>query len=193
MAERRKFWMRWRVRTGYPVGILYLVLARPTPKSVLIGAAIALLGLVIRGAASGHLYKDRVLAVTGPYAHTRNPLYLGSAFLAIGFAVAGRSWIGGTLIAAYFIAFYYAVMRNEEEDLRVRFGPPFERYARLVPLFIPRAANPADLADLRDPQDTGRFSWAQFNRNREYQAVTGTILGMAAMVVIFFVRRHFGY
>jgi protein-S-isoprenylcysteine O-methyltransferase Ste14 len=193
MAQQRKFWMRWRVRTGYPVGVIYLILARPTPKSILIGAAIAAVGLLLRGAASGHLSKDKVLAVTGLYAHTRNPLYLGSAFLALGFAVAGRSWIGGALIAMYFGVFYYAVMRNEEEDLRVRFGPPFERYARLVPLFFPRAVNPANLADLRDAKDEGKFSWAQFNRNREYQAAIGTILGLVAMVAIFYARQHYGH
>jgi protein-S-isoprenylcysteine O-methyltransferase Ste14 len=185
--------MRWRVRTGYPVGAIYWILAMPTPRFIAIGAAFAALGLLIRGAAAGHLRKDKVLAATGPYAHTRNPLYLGSAFLACGFALAGRSWVGGIVVVLYFVVFYYAVMRNEEEDLRVRFGPPFERYARLVPLFFPRAVNPADLVDLRDPDSPTRFSWALYQRNREYRALLGTILALAVLWLRMWMRGHYGY
>jgi protein-S-isoprenylcysteine O-methyltransferase Ste14 len=111
---QRKFWMRWRVRTGYPVAVLFLALAAPTARAIAIGAAVAFLGLAIRAYASGYLRKDRELATTGPYARTRNPLYFGSAILAAGFVIAGNSiWAGG-LVALYFGVFYYAVMRNEE-------------------------------------------------------------------------------
>jgi protein-S-isoprenylcysteine O-methyltransferase Ste14 len=129
--------MRWRVRTGYPVAVVYLVLADPEPRGILIGAVVAAIGLLIRGASSGHLRKDRELATSGPYAHTRNPLYLGSAFLAAGFAIAGGSWWAGLLVVAYFGIFYYAVMRNEEQDLHRRFGAAFDAYAARVPLFFP--------------------------------------------------------
>ena len=174
------------------MGAIYLIFAAPTLRSILIGAAFALAGLLIRGAAAGYLQKDKVLAVTGPYAYTRNPLYLGSALLACGFMVAGYSYVAGAAIGLYFAVFYYAVMRNEEEDLRVRFGPPFERYARLVPLFFPRAVNPADLADLRDPNAAG-FRWAQFVRNREYQAVLGTIAGLGVLYLRMWIRGRYGY
>ena len=185
--------MRWRVRTGYPLAIAYLFFAAPTVRSLAIGFVIACIGLMIRGAAAGHLRKDKILATTGPYSSTRNPLYLGSALLAAGFIVAGHSWIGGTLVGAYFGVFYYAVMRNEEEDLRIRFGPVFERYAQIVPLFFPRMVNPADLADLRDPQQPAHFSWAQFNKNREYQAVIGSIVGMGVVALRMWLRNRFGY
>jgi hypothetical protein len=185
--------MRWRVRTGYPVGAAYLLFAAPTTHSIAIGAAVAALGLLIRGAAAGHLRKDQVLATTGPYSRTRNPLYLGSAFLAAGFMVAGHSWIGGAVVGAYFIVFYYAVMRNEENDLRVRFGAVFEKYAQIVPLFFPRIVNPAELADLRDPQQPTHFSSAQFRRNREYQAIIGTIAGIGVVALRMWLRMRFGY
>src|SRR5277367_2057799 len=133
----RKFWMRWRVRIGYPVAALYLVLAQPSRHWIAMGAAVAGFGLLIRAVAAGYLRKDRELATTGPYARTRNPLYLGSAFMAAGFAIAGHSWWAGGLIVIYFAVFYYAVMRAEEEDLRVRFGTVFEEYAAKVPLFLP--------------------------------------------------------
>ena len=94
--------MRWRVSIGYPVAVIYWLLAAPTPLSIFTGAIIAAFGLIIRGAASGHLRKYEQLCTTGPYARTRNPLYLGSAVLAAGFMVAGRSWWGGALVAVYF-------------------------------------------------------------------------------------------
>lgn len=185
--------MRWRVRTGYPVAVAYLFFAAPTLRSIAVGAIVAAFGLLIRGAAAGHLRKDKVLATTGPYARTRNPLYFGSAFLAAGFIVAGHSWIGGTLVGAYFIVFYFAVMRNEEEDLRVRFGPVFEKYAQIVPLFFPRIVNPSELADLRDPHQPLSFSWAQYSRNREYQATIGAIAGIGVVALRMWVRMRFGY
>jgi protein-S-isoprenylcysteine O-methyltransferase Ste14 len=100
VSRPRSFWMRWRVRVAYPLAFVFWVLAAPTPRSILLGAIIAAIGLFIRGAAAGHLRKDQELATTGPYARTRNPLYLGSAFLAAGFVVAGRSWWAGALVAA---------------------------------------------------------------------------------------------
>lgn len=185
--------MRWRVRTGYPVAVAYLFFAEPTIRSIAVGTIVAAFGLLIRGAAAGHLRKDKVLATTGPYSRTRNPLYLGSALLAAGFIVAGHSWVGGSLVGAYFVVFYYAVMRNEEEDLRVRFGAVFERYAHIVPLFLPRIVNPSELADLRDAQQPAHFSWAQFRRNREYQAVIGSIAGIGVVALRMWLRMRFGY
>ncbi len=86
--------MRWRVRTGYPVAVVYLVLADPKPRGILIGAVVAAIGLLIRGASSGHLRKDRELATSGPYAHTRNPLYFGSALSRCGLCDCGKLVVG---------------------------------------------------------------------------------------------------
>lgn len=185
--------MRWRVRVGYPVGILYWVLARPTTQWILCGGAIAALGLVIRGIASGYLRKDRELATSGPYACTRNPLYLGSAFLATGFIAAGHSWIAGVLVGAYFAVFYYAVMHNEEADLRARFGAAFEAYAARVPLFFPRAPQkPANTAG-SNADMTQRFSWEQYTRNREYKAFIGVVIGLGILWVRMLIRTRTGY
>lgn len=101
MPEPRKFWMRWRVRAGYPVAVLFWIFARPSYNSIVLGGAIAAIGLVIRAIAAGHLQKNRELATSGPYAYTRNPLYLGSSLLAAGFAVAGGSWADGALVIGY--------------------------------------------------------------------------------------------
>lgn len=178
--------MRWRVRTGYPVAVLFLLLASPAPKAILIGSVVAFGGLTIRGYASGYLRKDRELATSGPYAHTRNPLYLGSAILASGFVIAGHSIWAGLLIAAYFTIFYYAVMRNEEEDLRKRFGTAFDEYAARVPLFFPALIT-------RSTNGASAFLWDQYSRNREYKALVGTLLGIGVMWARMYIRHRFGY
>ncbi|MFZ0522136.1 MAG: isoprenylcysteine carboxylmethyltransferase family protein [Candidatus Acidiferrales bacterium] len=184
--------MRWRVRTGYPVALLYLLLARPTQHLMAIGAAVAALGLLVRAIASGHLRKDRALATTGPYARTRNPLYLGSAFLAIGFAIAGHSWWAGSLVLVYFAVFYYAVMRNEERDLRARFGVIYDQYATRVPLFLPNFFDGGHVPPAEGGPDEA-FSWAQYRRNREYKALIGTIAGLAVVWLRMWLQRHYGY
>lgn len=182
--------MRWRVRTGYPVAVIYLALANPQPHWILVGALVAFVGLLIRGASSGHLRKDRELATSGPYAYTRNPLYLGSALLAGGFAVAGGSWWAGGLVVAYFGIFYYAVMRNEEQDLQVRFGEAFDAYAARVPLFLPWF--PAGGAKA-DGNSARQFSWDQYRRNREYKALVGTVAGLGVLFLRMWIRQRFGY
>ena len=198
MTQQRNFWMRWRVRVGYPVAVGFWLLAAPSPRSIAIGAAISAIGLFIRAAASGYLRKYEELATTGPYARTRNPLYFGSAILAAGFCVAGHSWIAGTLVALYFGLFYYAVMRNEESDLRVRYGSAFDAYAARVPLFFPRifvserSTTPAvSAAAVSAPAKN--FSWPQYRRNREYQALIGTLAGIAILWLRMWLRTRFGY
>ncbi len=196
-SQQRRFWMRWRVRLGYPVAILYWLLATPTWRSIAYGTVVAALGLMVRATAAGYLRKDRELAVTGPYARTRNPLYLGSAILAAGFVVASHSWIAGLLVSLYFGIFYYAVMRNEERDLRMRFGPDFDAYASRVPLFFPnpfasgKSQFPARSAT--NVEVNGGFSWAQYRRNREYRALFGAIGAMAMVCLRMYIRARFGY
>ncbi len=181
--------MRWRVRLGYPIAAIFLVLAAPVPRTILIGGIVAAFGLIVRGAASGHLRKDQYLATSGLYARTRNPLYLGSAFLAAGFIIAGDSWWAGLLVGVYFVVFYFAVMRNEEEDLRKRFGAAFDAYAARVPLFLPSFSDASD-----PPVAHARvFSWAQYRRNREYQALIGTIAGLGVLWLRMWLRARTGH
>ena len=178
MSRAAEFAMRFRVRLGYPVALLYLAFVRPLENSILIGAVIAVLGLCVRAAAAGHLRKHEQLATAGPYAHTRNPLYFGSALIAAGFLVAGRfwvneGWIAAAVVAAYFGYVYRAVMKREEEELRAHYGPVFDEYAARVPFFLPRWARGAATKE--------EFSWAQYWRNREYQAALGVLGGIGML------------
>jgi len=182
-VERRNVWMRWRVRIGYPLSIVFWLLATPTRESIMYGSIIAGFGLLIRGAAAGHLVKYQQLATRGPYAYTRNPLYLGSAILAAGFAVAGHSWIAAAMLGIYFTVVYFAVMQNEGADLRVRYGAIFDEYASRVPLFFPRPFGKSKKSAANPAGSSRGFSWAQYQRNREYQALLGTILAMMAVAL----------
>ena len=193
LNQPRKFWMRWRVRVGYPVAVLYWVLARPTLRSIAFGVGLAAFGLAIRALAAGHLKKDRELAVSGPYASTRNPLYLGSAFLAIAFAAAGNSYSAGGLVVIYFVVFYYFVMRNEEADLKERFGAVYEQYAERVPLFLPKFWGPTYAQPPLPGAESKAFSFEQYKKNREYRALLGTVAGFAVVLLRMWIRSRFGY
>jgi hypothetical protein len=172
------FFTRWRVRAGYPLAILFLYLASPTPWAIAIGAAIAAAGLVVRGAAAGHLRKLETLTTSGPYAWMRNPLYFGSALLAAGFAVAGHSPWAALVLITYFGTFYPVVMKKEEGELRERYGAAFAEYAERVPLFFPW---PPRRGDRIAASGTNGFSWEQYKRNREYQAAFGAILALGVL------------
>jgi protein-S-isoprenylcysteine O-methyltransferase Ste14 len=177
------FFMRWRVRLGYPLAIVVLWLSRPTPRSILLGGLVGTLGLLIRAYAAGYLHKQEVLTVTGPYAFTRNPLYLGSAVMAVGVAIAMRSCMSAAILLVYFAIFYSMVMRREEKELRAHHGAAFEEYARAVPLFIPRL-RPAKLSG----KSSGAFSFAQYRKNHEWQAAVGFLLLLGALVLIWHFR-----
>ena len=170
------FWIRWRVRIGYPVALAYLIFARPTARSLIAGAIVGAAGLTVRAWAAGYLRKHEALATSGPYTFTRNPLYFGSVILAGGFVVAGHSLWAGIIVAAYLGVFYPAVMKREEGELRRHYGNDFVEYAIRVPLFLPRL-HPSR----RDRQSTSRFSFQLYRRNREYQAALGFLVGLALL------------
>jgi protein-S-isoprenylcysteine O-methyltransferase Ste14 len=161
------------VRIGYPVGIACFLLARPFPLLLACGGVVAAFGLLLRGAAAGHLRKHEALATTGPYAWSRNPLYLGSMLVAAGFLIAAGSWIAALIVASYLAVFYPGVTRREEEELRAEYGAAFDEYARRVPLFWPRATRGSV---------QGSFSWDLYRRNREYQALAGATIAFAILV-----------
>jgi protein-S-isoprenylcysteine O-methyltransferase Ste14 len=149
---------------GFLLGVAYLVFCRPTVKLLMVGGTVAAGGLALRAFAAGHLAKNQKLAVSGPYACTRNPLYLGSALMGAGFAVAGGNWILALACLCFFAAIYWPVIRREEDYLRREFGEDYDRYAERVPLFLPR---------LRWPAGGEKFQWKQYRKNREYEAFLG--------------------
>ena len=163
---------RWRVPLGFVCAALFFVFARPRPLTLIVGAAVALPGLGLRAWATGHLRKNAALATTGPYAYTRNPLYLGSLILAAGFALAARSWWIAAAMTLFFLAIYLPVIRAEEAFLRERF-PQFKEYSRDVPRLLPRLTAIAD--------GGSSFSWDLYWKHREYNALLGSVAMLAAL------------
>ena len=148
--SQRRFYLVWtriarriRVPLGFLFVVFYFWLARPTPESLLASLILVVPGILLRGYASGYVRKNTELATTGPYAYTRNPLYLGSILIAFGFALAARSlWIVLAL-AVLFLAIYWPVILSEEEYLRAHFSG-YESYARRVPRLLPRLRTRGD-------------------------------------------------
>jgi protein-S-isoprenylcysteine O-methyltransferase Ste14 len=183
MSAPSSFFVRWRVRLGYPLAIAVLYFSKPTPSSILLGAAAGVIGLWVRAYAAGFLHKQEVLTVTGPYAYTRNPLYLGSAILAFAVGIATRSWVSALILIIYFAVFYTVVMRREESELRPRHGEAFKQYAHAVPLFFPRLSAAKLSADATDS-----FSFTQYRKNHEWQAAVGFLFLLIVLLVIWYLR-----
>jgi protein-S-isoprenylcysteine O-methyltransferase Ste14 len=118
---------RWRVPLGFACAALFFVFAQPTATTLIVGAAIAVPGLALRAWASGHLRKNDALATTGPYAYTRNPLYLGSFLMGVGFTIATGRWFLGNALAALFLGNNVPVIRVETGTLRTLFGKIYQR------------------------------------------------------------------
>lgn len=164
---------RIRVPLGFAFAIVYLWLAQPSAPMVAIGATVVAFGIGIRALASAQLRKNEELAMSGPYSYTRNPLYLGSIVIGIGFALAARNvWIW-VLIVAFFMVIYMPVIRNEETFLHSAF-PAFEEYARRVPRLWPRWSGESL---------TASFSRELYLKHREYNALIGAALMLAALLV----------
>src|ERR1700726_1652307 len=184
MAEWSRVARRIRVPLGFVYAVLYFWLAQPTWHSIGLGAIVIVPGLLVRALASGHVRKNEALATSGPYAYTRNPLYLGSLLIGVGFAVAAQSWWVGVVLVVMFFAIYLPVIRDEEAFLRQRF-PEFEEYARQVPRMFPRLGHPGA------QQGSRAFSADLYRQHREHHALLGAVALMVglAMKLIWGTRR----
>lgn len=169
--------LRWlRVRAVWILVIPFLWVATPTPRLLLIGGTIALLGLGIRNWAAGCLHKEKELATGGPYSYTRNPLYLGSLLLGVGVTVAGGSWVFFALFLTFFVLVYGRTIRVEGSLLGGLFGDDYRDYAKGVPLLIPR------LTPYRRSGESRRsFTLMRWRHNREYEALLGALAGFAVL------------
>jgi protein-S-isoprenylcysteine O-methyltransferase Ste14 len=168
---------RLRVPSGFLIVVVFGWLSRPTPESLALGVPVSLLGLALRAWAAGCLAKNQQLATGGPYAYTRNPLYIGTLLVAAGLVIAARNpWLG-ILFALVFLLVYLPVIQLEEQHLR-RLFPEYAAYAERVPALVPRLTPIA----AKSP-----FRLSQYLRNQEYQAALGFAAGL-----VFLVWRVFG-
>ncbi len=181
IARWQRIARRIRVPLGFLTAALYLfelIRRAPQPVAVAWSLVLVLPGLWLRAYASGYVKKNRELTVTGPYAHTRNPLYLGSMLMAAGFAFALLSWPVAVALALVFAAIYVPVIASEERFLRSTF-PGFDEYCQQVPRLIPRltpATHPGAA--------TGSFSLSLYVQHREYNVVIGVMLLYLSLLLL---------
>lgn len=177
MPSRRKRLRELAARIRVPLGFLvltfYAVFSRPSAARLAIGATIAFAGLGLRAAAAGHLAKNQRLATSGPYAYTRNPLYVGTALAGLGFAIAGGVWWLALLLAVYLLATFLPVVTEEEGHLATLF-PEFHAYAQIVPRFLPVRG--------RVFPSSERFRWPLYWRNQEYNALLAYLFGIGLLL-----------
>jgi protein-S-isoprenylcysteine O-methyltransferase Ste14 len=170
-------WARIARRIRIPLGFLsaafFVWLARPTRTSLIVGAMVMVPGLVLRGFASGHVQKDKELTTSGPYAYTRNPLYLGSFLLAAGFAIAARSWWVVGIMVLTLLLIYAPVVAAEERYLRSAFAG-YDDYARHVPRLFPRLTPYGNVR--------GAYSAERYWKHREYEAAIGCLVMLAILI-----------
>lgn len=178
MASYTRIATRLRVPLGFLFALAYLWFAQPLWGAIAAGSIFIVVGLGIRAIASGHIRKNAQLATTGPYAYTRNPLYLGSLMMAAGFIIAARNvWIGVAACALFF-AIYLPVIFAEEKYLRSAF-PEYAQYAAQVPRLLPRPTPYRAITDGGLPE----FSRELYLRHREYNSILGALLMLIALIL----------
>jgi len=167
--------VRLRVPLSYAMGLIALVLARPSARWLGWGVAVAAVGEGLRLWAAGHLVKGGPrLTRSGPYAWTRNPLYLGSFLIGLGFWLAAARWEVLALFLALFLAVYLPVLREETRRLAREHAEAYAEFAREVPLVWPRLWP-------RPGPSPSRFSWRRVLANREHLTLLGWVLGVALL------------
>lgn len=177
MSPSRRL-VRFRVPASWALGLLALFLARPTPLHYIFGLGMAAVGEAVRVWAAGHLQKEGGITRSGPYVWTRNPLYLGSFLIGMGFAVATARWEVVLLLGVLVIGVYLPVIRTEAAQLGRQYPGVYAEYARQVPLILPR---PWRRPLRRGIESRQRFSWARTLVNREHVTLLGW-LAVAALL-----------
>ena len=168
---------RWRVPLGFLCAALFILFARPRPTTLLIGAGVSIVGLLIRAWAAGHIRKNSALATSGPYAYTRNPLYLGSFVLGLGFTIGAGRWLLGVLFGVLFLGIYLPVMRVESATMGQYFGEDFLNYSRSVPMFFPR------FTAYHKTDNRTEFDPSLYMQYREYEAALGLLIAWGLLVL----------
>jgi len=173
VSKNKRFLQRLRVPLGFVIAAVFLLFANPKPLTLLIGGFVSVVGLLIRAWASGHIRKGQTLAVAGPYSHTRNPLYLGSFLIGVGFCAVSNVWWLALSFCALFIGVYLPVMRVEAEDLKSVFGDGYKEYAQNVPMFFPRFS--------AWKKTNEKFDFQLYLRYREYRAALGWLFAILVL------------
>ena len=188
MNSELPFWTRLgrhRLIFGYAMCIVSLIFARR--ELFLPGIGLAVVGILWRIWSAGFIHKNQQVTMSGPYALTRNPLYLGSFLFGLGGMIAIRVWWLMAVYVVGFFAFYYPTMRSEQAYLQGKFGDEFEAYRKRVPFFLPwkrpagggstpsRTNVPVREGVEPPPAGAGDFSFSSVIRNKEHRYALGSV------------------
>lgn len=143
------------------------------------GIALLVLGALTRSWSAGYIHKAKTLATTGPYALSRNPLYLGAAFMLTGVICLVPDVLTAVVMFGIFIGLYYTTIRSEEEFLRGRFGKEWDDYAFDTSRFFPFR-----FGRLRDAFVPG-WNFRQWMQNRGW----GVYAGIVVVLLLLWVYR----
>ena len=158
-----------RIYFGWLGVLAFGFAARQYPS--LPGILICFAGATFRFWSSGYLRKNDRLAIGGPYALTRNPLYFGTYVMAIGAAIGLESWVLALLTSVLFGVVYHLTIIEEETKLKVLFGQPYLNYLTHVSRFFPALPPSRDHKLLiNDHPEDWSFSWTIARQNRAWDA-----------------------
>ena len=178
--SRRLDLRRLRLKAVWLLIPPFYVLAAPSVSLLWWGAGMSAVGLSLRAWAAGSIHKDHELATTGPYAYTRNPLYLGSFMLGAGVTVAGGQWVFGVVLLALFLLVYRTIVLREARELEARFGERYRVYSARVGTVLPRIT-PYRAEGPDSPQEG--FTRARYLRNREWEAALGAVAAFGLLAL----------
>ena len=165
---------RWRVRTGSLAAAAAIILSKPSFRSVIIGFFISVLGLFLRAWACGHIQKEKKLSMSGPYRHTRNPLYFGNLIIGVGVTAGAHSWWVFGIFCLYFFLFYPVIIDVEKQKMESLFPSQYQIFKQ-VPLLMPSLRPQIS-------EEKKAFKWSLYANNKEYRAFIGVMIFWAALI-----------
>jgi protein-S-isoprenylcysteine O-methyltransferase Ste14 len=176
ISKKMVFTQKIRIPVGFGYALLYLYFSQPTIESLIISIYLIVPGELLRIWASGHIVKGKKLSVCGPYKWTRNPLYLGSFFIGLGFSLAsGKIWLI-LLFLTLFFCIYIPVMQEEKKELTSSFGDQYLLYSNRVSLFFPVPRRQKYQINSINSEIPQKFQWQKLLSNREHHTLIGIIL-----------------
>jgi hypothetical protein len=192
-ALKKFFSGRRRFQLAWVFAVFLIFSARQYPS--IPGIILCFAGATLRFMASGYLRKEAKLAVGGPYAHTRNPLYLGTFLMALGATLSVGAYGLTVIMAVVFFLNYHYVIQHEEAKLPSYFGEAYHQYCNLVPRFLPRWTSPerSELQRINPAPEVYRFSMSLANQNRAFEAYASFVALIAGMAVLVLIKTRLGF
>lgn len=172
----KNFFLSNRISSGFVIVLIIILISKPTFTSLITGAALGIMGLIIRAWSAGHLTKNKSLTTSGPYRFTRHPLYFGNSLLGMGFIISSNSIYGLILFIIYFLLFYIPVIKLEEKKMDNFFPDKFKEYKDKVPILFP------GFKPFKNSSNE-KFSWFLYFKNKEWRASIGSIIIWSILII----------